>query len=75
MSGIQMERISEGHMTKVDCYLTSLATYHITTICLKSKYTLSAGECFGTDILEHDIFIVFIEDTHNSSEADNDVGR
>ena len=52
----------------------NLSTYHITMICLKSKYTLFAGECFGMDILEHDIFIVFIEDTDNGSEAENDVG-
>lgn len=61
-------------MMKVDCYLMNLSTYHITMICLKSKYTLFAGECFGMDILEHDIFIVFIEDTDNGSEAENDVG-
>ena len=59
---------------KVDCYLMSLSTHHITMICLKSTYTLFTGEFFGTDILQHDIFIVFLEDTDHGSEAEHDVG-
>ena len=57
---------------KVDCYLMSLSTHHITMICLKSTYTILAGEFFGRDILQHDIFI--LEDPDHGSEAEHDVG-